>query len=626
MSFYFERFEHRRPPPPLPHAPGIALAWQCLALLALVLGANYIRWRWTESLNWNALWFALPLVVAETLAYLGLVLFAFNIWLQEDPPAQPPPSRIGECTGEVAGERNGPLGAGADPGRPESRRPVGVDVFITTYNEEEELVRLSIREARALRYPHPLDLRIHVLDDGRRPAMRQVAQDEGVNYITRDNNIGFKAGNLRNAMEQTHGDFIVICDADTRLFPSILESTLGYFRDPDVAWVQTPQWFYDIPEGEALPDWLRRHYGRPGRWLGVLAQRLVGPVRVGEDPFINDPRMFYDVILRRRNWCHASFCCGAGSIHRREAVMQAALRSFALTVDRQAEGQARRQARAAGSPGLRQRQDLADHLRAQAALAEELTPYKFHVSEDIYTSIVLHNDPARRWKSVLHPGVESRMLSPQDLLTWVIQRFKYAGGTLDIALRDNPLLRGGMTPAQRLMYLGTFWSYLGCLWNTVFLAAPIIYLFTGVPPLSAYSTAFYLHAIPFIVATELAFMFGTWGIRSWEGKSSYLSFFSINLRALWTVLRGQKIKFHVTPKERQEGNHLGLVLPQLGVIVLTVVGLLQAAWRVFVGGAGHELPSLVLNTAWGLNNVLAMLPMVRAALWQPLPPPETEAA
>ena len=44
-------------------------------------------------------------------------------------------------------------------------------------------------------------------------------------------------------------------------------------------------------------------------------------------------------------------------------------------------------------------------------------PYKFHVSEDIYTSIVLHGDPERRWRSVMHPEVESKMLSPQDLLT-----------------------------------------------------------------------------------------------------------------------------------------------------------------------------------------------------------------
>jgi cellulose synthase (UDP-forming) len=599
LSFYFQQFEHRRPPPPLPYSPRIELAWHFLAIVALVLGADYIWWRWTASLNFDALWFAIPLVVAETLAYIGLVLFAFNLWKTRDVPQQPPPRSIGECTADAAGDR-----------------PVAVDVFITTYNEDEELVRLSIRDAKKVSYPHPIDLRIHILDDGRRPLMQQVAQQEGVDYISRTNNIGFKAGNLRNAMEHTSGDFIAICDADTRLFPTFLEHTLGYFRDPDVAWVQTPQWFYDLPEGTRLPDWLAGRRGRFGRWLGRLVERVVGPVRNGADPFVNDPKIFYDVILRRRNWCHASFCCGAGSVHRREAVMQAALRSFATSVDRQVEQHTR------GIDDAAIRTDLGDAVRTQVALEEELTPYKFHVSEDIYTSIVLHNDPVRHWKSVLHPQVESKMLSPQDLLSWMIQRFKYAGGTLDIALRDNPLLRGGMSLPQRLMYLSTLWGYLGCLWNIVFLAAPIVYLFTGIAPVAAYSTAFYLHAIPFIVVTELAFMLGTWGVNNWDGKSSYLSFFSVNMRALWTVLLGRKIKFHVTPKDRQEGNFLHLVIPQIAVIVLTLGGLLFAAWRVFVGGNESELPALVLNVAWGLNNVFSMLPMIRAAMWQP--PPEDE--
>ena len=598
-AFYFDRFEHRRPPPPLPHRPWLELLWQFLAIVALVLGANYIRWRWTSSLNHDALWCAIPLAAAETLAYIGLLLFTFNLWRTRDVPRQPPPRTVGECTGEAASAEDW------------AQRPVAVDVFITTYNEDEELVRLSIRDARRLQYPHPLDLRIHVLDDGRRATMRQVADEEGVLYISRTNNVGFKAGNLRNAMEQTSGDFIVICDADTRLFPTFLEHTLGYFRDPDVAWVQTPQWFYDIPEGTPLHRWLGAKLGGAGRLLGRGIERVIGPVRLGQDPFVNDPQMFYDVILRRRNWCQAAFCCGAGSVHRREAVMQAALRSFALSVDRDVRRFERE------VPDEELRRDLGTAMRTQAALEQELTPYKFHVSEDIYTSIVLHNDPVRRWKSVLHPQVESKMLSPQDLLTWIIQRFKYAGGTLDIALRDNPLVKGGMGLSQRLMYLTTFWSYLGCLWNVVFLAAPIIYLFTGIAPLASYSQAFYLHALPFILLTELAFLVGTWGVNNWDGKASYLSFFPVNFRALWTVLRGEKIKFHVTPKERQEGNFLHLVYPQLAVIVLTLAGLTYAAWRVFAQGHDIELPNLVVNVAWGLNNVAAMLPMVRAALWKP---------
>ena len=595
MGFYFDKFEHRRPPEPVPHSLLIELAWQFLVVIALVLGANYIRWRWMDSLNYDALWFAIPLAVAETLAYVGLILFSINLWKTRDVPQQAPPRLIDQCV--------------EDPGVGD--RPIKVDIFLTTYNEEEELVRLSIRDAKRVSYPHPINTCIHVLDDGRRPSMQQVAMQEGVGYITRSNNVGFKAGNLRNAMEQTSGDFIVICDADTRLFPTFLEHTLGYFRDPDVAWVQTPQWFYDLPEGVTLPAWLQKRYGRIGAWSGRAVEHLIGPVRIGADPFVNDPQMFYDVIQRRRNWANAAFCCGAGSVHRREAVMQAALRSFGLAVEHEVGKYARQISDAA------LREDFSDAMRTQMVLEQELTPYKFHVSEDIYTSIVLHNDAERRWKSVLHPQVESKMLSPQDLLTWMIQRFKYAGGTLDIALRDNPLFKGHMRPAQRLLYLTTFWSYLGCLWNVMFLAAPIIYLFTGIAPLSSYSGAFYWHALPFIILTELAFMVGTWGVRSWDGKASYLSFFSINFRALWTVLRGEKIKFHVTPKERQEGNFLGLVIPQLTVIVLTLAGLLYGAWRVYVQGAQDELPNLIVNVAWGLNNVFAMLPMVRAALWKP---------
>ncbi|WP_039058394.1 glycosyltransferase, partial [Enterobacter sp. Bisph1] len=303
MGFYFSRFETRRPPEPLSTPGWVKKAWQILAVAALILGANYIRWRWMESLNMDALWYAIPLVVAETLAWIGTALFTINLWQEKDVPQQSPPADINQCL---------------HPDDAVDPRPLKVDLFIATYSEDVELVRLSIRDALKIAYPWPLDYRIHVLDDGRRPEMKAVCDEEGVNYITRQNNIGYKAGNLRNGLEQTDGDFLVICDADTRVFPTLLSHTLGYFRDPDVAWVQTPQWFYDLPEGERLPRWLKRKTGKAGYALGWTIEKACGPVTIGRDPFFNDPRMFYDVILRRRNWANAAFCCGAASIHRRE--------------------------------------------------------------------------------------------------------------------------------------------------------------------------------------------------------------------------------------------------------------------------------------------------------------------
>jgi cellulose synthase (UDP-forming) len=444
--------------------------------------------------------------------------------------------------------------------------------------------------------------------------MRGVAEEEGANYIFRTNNIGFKAGNLRNAMEQTSGDFIVILDADSRPFPTFLEHTLGYFRDPDVAFVQSPQWFYDLPEGERLQDLWGRKAGALGRGAGRLIEKLVGEVRVGEDPFVNDPKMFFDIIQRRRNRVNAPFCCGAASVHRREAVMFVALRAYGQAIARASEEKKGLLERLAG-----RRSDPAKGALAawQAAQEQELTPYKFHVSEDIYSSIVLHQDRTRRWKSVLHPDVETRMLSPQDLLTWTIQRYKYAGGSLDIFLHDNPITRPGLSFGQRLMYLNTFWSYLGGLWNIVFLLAPIIYLFTAIPPVSAYTLDFFLRIIPFLVTLELAMMFGSWGISGWKSKVTFLASFPLSLQALWAVLRKQKIKFHVTPKDRQEGNFLHLVWPQVAIMALTVVALLWALASWALGRDNFTMEGIIANGAWALNNLLAMSIMVRAAFWKP---------
>ena len=66
MDFYFTRFEHRQPPEPLKTPRWVMLTWQVLAVASLILGANYIYWRWTASLNTDALWYAIPLVLAET--------------------------------------------------------------------------------------------------------------------------------------------------------------------------------------------------------------------------------------------------------------------------------------------------------------------------------------------------------------------------------------------------------------------------------------------------------------------------------------------------------------------------------------------------------------------------------
>ncbi|ALG68973.1 glycosyltransferase family 2 protein [Beggiatoa leptomitoformis] len=619
MDTYFKKFEDRIPPSPLPFSPYRELLWQFLAVITIVIGVWYLHWRWTNSLNYDALWFSLPLVIAETMAYIGLILYTINLWQVRDTPQKSPPHSIRDC-----------IDLTQDPHCP--NRPIQVDVFIATYNEDTELVRLSIRDAKKITYPHTIILKVHVLDDGKRPAMQQVAKEEAVNYITRNNNIGFKAGNLANAMDVTSGDFFIICDADTRPFPTFLEHTLGYFTDPQVAWVQTPQWFFDIPEGQSLPLYLQTYIGKAGKWLGEQIEKIYGTVAIGYDPFVNDPKIFYDIILRRRNWANASFCCGAGSIYRREAVREAQLIGYADSVSQSLETHLTAIQKLTGEKNSLDPlivKQLRYQLIHETHFDDKL--FKFHVSEDIFTSIVLHSvrrtapdgsEQRAKWKSVLHPIVESKMLSPQDLQSWVVQRFKYAGGTLDIAkdiLFKNKLFtkRNGLSWAQRLMYGQTIWSYLGGIWNLIFLLAPIIYFLTAIKPMQAFSDSFVLHFLPFIISMELAFMVGTWGTNNWQSKTSYLAFYSFNIKALWTVLRGKKIAFPVTPKDRQTGNFLHLVWSQCLLIGLTLGSLAYAWFSHFAPHTAYSSGALILNSFWGILNIIALSSLVRAAFWTP---------
>ncbi|MBC2837574.1 glycosyltransferase family 2 protein [Paragemmobacter straminiformis] len=592
------RFERQEPWQPHSFGPVQSRLWQALVALTLLTGAWYLVWRWTVSINWDATWVSLPLAIAETAAFGGMVLHGLSNWSDWRPERPDLPAFPGHI--------------GLD-GMP---RALSVDVFFATYDEDVDMLRDGIRDARAMFYPYPLDLRIHVLDDGRRPAMAQMAAAEGVGYITRANNVGYKAGNLRNAMEQTSGDMIVIFDADTRPFPDFLTETLGYFRDPKVAWVQTPQWFWDIPPGVPLPAWLGRRFGAAGRAIGRAVEATIGPVRFGADPFGNDPQIFYDFIQMRRNVAYASFCCGAGSVHRREALMEAAIRAWVAELERNmATQEAELTAIGAGGADT-ETEGALRHITAQEV---DFTPFKLHVSEDIYTSIMLHSDRERGWRSVMHPKVVSRMLSPQDLLAWTIQRYKYAGGSLDILVHDNPLFRSGLSAGQKLMYAATFVPYLSPLWTLVLLLAPPAYMLTGAAPIDAYTADYFLHLLPFLLLNEVSQTIGFWGANTQASRRWYVAMFPLKLKALVAVLRGERIRFPVTPKDRAEGAFYRLVLPQIGLVALTLFALAWGWGRNAAGAEGYGLGAMIANTLWSGYNIVSLWPIINAAMWKPDP-------
>ena len=119
-----------------------------------------------------------------------------------------------------------------------------VDVLICTYNEPLALLEKTIVASINMKYPKN-KFNIYVCDDGRRNDLKEMCEKYNVNYITRNDNKGAKAGNINNALTKISGDLFAVLDADMIPNEDFLEKTVGYFSDETTAFVQTPQVYYN---------------------------------------------------------------------------------------------------------------------------------------------------------------------------------------------------------------------------------------------------------------------------------------------------------------------------------------------------------------------------------------------
>jgi len=244
------------------------------------------------------------------------------------------------------------------------------------------------------------------------------------------------------------------------------------------------------------------------------------------------------------------------------------------------------------------------------------------VTEDMATCMRLHT---QGWESVYHHEILAKGLAPEDLRTMLTQRLRWAQGTMQVFLRENPLLQRGLTPGQRLMYFATMWSYLSGFAAVVYIAAPIIYLCFGVLPVDAFSIDFFARLIPFLIVNQLLFFVAARGRKTWRGQQYSLALFPVWIKACTTaagnVLFGRDLGFAVTPKTRQDGGPpWSLIRPQLVAIGTLVLGAIVGLVRMFTG-QGAPAGTLV-NVAWVIFDLLILSVIIRAALYQGFTPTE----
>lgn len=242
-----------------------------MVVMSILLSTRYMYFRLTQTLHFNS--------EIETILGMGLFLAEVYVWVM----------LLLSYLQTVW-----PLKREIVPLPDDMTQWPTVDVYIPTYNEPLDVVRDTVLAAQCIDYPSD-KMNIYLLDDGKRREFAVFAADVGVGYITRNDNNHAKAGNLNHAMKLTQGELITVFDCDhvaTRIF---LQATVGGFlKDPKLALVQTPHYFYS-------PDPFERNLS-VGRNIPNEGSLFYGPIQQGND-----------------NW-NATFFCGSCAVIRRSAL------------------------------------------------------------------------------------------------------------------------------------------------------------------------------------------------------------------------------------------------------------------------------------------------------------------
>jgi cellulose synthase (UDP-forming) len=170
-----------------------------------------------------------------------------------------------------------------------------VDIFVTVCGEPVEIVEKTLSAIKKLNYPN---FKVYVLNDGyvaKKDNWQEIdalAIKYGATPITRTTPGGYKAGNINNALRFTDAPFIAIFDADHIPDTSFLARTMGYFKNDNLALVQTPQYYENHKD----------NFVTKNSW--EQQELFFGPICVG------------------KNSSNSAFWCGTNAVVRRQALEQ----------------------------------------------------------------------------------------------------------------------------------------------------------------------------------------------------------------------------------------------------------------------------------------------------------------
>ncbi|GAU85820.1 cellulose synthase catalytic subunit [Bosea sp. BIWAKO-01] len=492
---------------------------------ASVVIIRYLHWRLTETLpSVDQVWDFVPAILLLAAELYYIVILGLGLFVNAQSIRRP-----------------------RAPQLPGNELP-SVDVFVPSYNEERDLVAVTLAAAKRMDYPSDR-LTVYLLDDGgtdekvysanagkaaeaaeRRRSMQQLCVELGVRYLTRERNVHAKAGNLNNGLAYSTSDLVVVFDADHVPAREFLRETVGHFaREPRLFLVQTPHFFINADPIE--------------RNLSTFSRM----------PSENE--MFYGEVQRGLDSWNSAFFCGSAAVLRRSALEEVG-----------------------GFAGV-------------------------SITEDCETALELH---ARGWKSLYVETPLIAGLQPETFESFIGQRSRWCQGMMQIFMLKNPLLNRGLNLPQKLCYASSNLFWLFPLPRLAFMISPLFFIFFNMQIYHTSPQQFVAYTAFYIVAVMMMqnYMYGRlrwpWVSELYEYvQSLYL------VRALAGVIVNPRApKFNVTQKGAVlDDDHLsGLALPFYIMFGILAAGAGYTVIRYINEPASRGL--LLVVGAWNIFNLV----------------------
>ena len=239
------------------------ISTDAVLILFVASGGAYLVWR-LGTFNPVFPWWSRVFFAAELIGYLVAVL-RFGVMRAARPMCVPLPT---------------------------TEMPV-VDIFVPTYGEPLHVVRRTVYAALRVRGVNV----VWLLDDANSPAIKTLAHELGCHYVSRTINTGAKAGNLNHGLAHSTAEFVACFDADHAPEARFLERVMGWFEDSRLAFVQTPQDYFNIDSYQH-----GRATGGPSVW--------------------HEQSLFHWVEQPARAAMGSATCCGCSVVFRRAALDQ----------------------------------------------------------------------------------------------------------------------------------------------------------------------------------------------------------------------------------------------------------------------------------------------------------------